>query len=187
MWLVPRGWIVFGDPTIPQQHLPLGQSIFSSHSVRGQSPLRQRISTLRTPQPAPLSFGRPPATESIYIQSRRILSTLAKLPPNPSLRTVDQLRPVIQNYMNNTATAVPAEFIDKTRALKAAVVSIGTPWNYYYLYANNSMTYQQLWNGTQFQLFPLVSGKIPPPRTQGTANLTGTSGTVTIPIACCRL
>ena len=104
----------------------------------------------------------------------------------PSLRTVDELRTVIKNYMNDDPpdAPVPAAFIEAVRALRTAVNTIASPWRYYYITAAGTRTYQTLWNGagTDFELFPLVNAAVPPPTTQGTANLVGTSGGVTIPI-----
>ena len=105
----------------------------------------------------------------------------------PSLRTVDELRTVIKNYMNDDPpdAPVPAAFIEAVRALRTAVNTIASPWKYYYINAAGTRMYQTLWNGavTDFELFPpLVNDAVPPPTTQGTANLTGSSGGVTVPV-----
>ena len=114
-----------------------------------------------------------------------LLSTGA-ISAQPSLRTVDELRTVIKNYMNDDPpdAPVPAAFIEAVRALRTAVNTIASPWRYYYITAVGTQTYQTLWNGagTDFELFPLVNDAVPPPTTQGTANLTGTSGGVTVPV-----
>ena len=105
----------------------------------------------------------------------------------PSLRTVDDLRTVIKNYMNDDPpdAPVPAAFIEAVRALRTAVNTIASPWRYYYITAAGTQTYQTLWSGagTDFELFPLVNDAVPPPTTNGTANLTGTSGGVTVPVS----
>ena len=114
-----------------------------------------------------------------------LLSTGA-ISAQPSLRTVNALRTVIKNYMNDDPpdAPVPAAFIETVRALRTAVNNIGSPWNYNYINAAGTRTYQDLWDGagTDFELFPLVNDAVPPPTTQGTANLTGTSGGVTLPV-----
>ena len=114
-----------------------------------------------------------------------LISTGA-ISPQPPLRTVDELRTVIKNYMNDDPpdAPVPAAFIETVRALRTAVNTIANPWRYYYITAAGTQTYQTLWNGagTPFELFPLVNNAVPPPGPHGTANLTGTSGGVTVPI-----
>ena len=102
----------------------------------------------------------------------------------PSLRTVDELRTVIKNYMNDDPpdAPVPAAFIEAVRALRTAVNTIATPWKYYYINAAGTRMDQTLWNGADYQLFPLVNDAVPPPTTDGTANLTGSSGGVTVPV-----
>ena len=111
--------------------------------------------------------------------------------PRPLLRTVSQLREVIKDYMNNDVprdfdgffifshpsprkSDPPAEFIEAVRALRTAVNNIGSPWNYYFLYANGLLTYTTLWKGpgTDYELFPLVNSSVPMPRMHGTADLT---------------
>ena len=101
----------------------------------------------------------------------------------PSLRTVDELRTVIKNYMNDDPpdAPVPAAFIDRVRALKTAVSDIVT-WEYYFLNASGTRYKFVLWDGTNYLLFPLINDVVPPPTTQWTANLTGSSGGVTVPV-----
>ena len=100
------------------------------------------------------------------------------LGPKPPLRTVPQLRDVIYDYMNNTVLP-PAEFIEAVRALRTAVDNMGSPWRYYH----NPNSYYVLWNGANYQLFPIVNDALPMPRTTGTADLTDPTGTLTIPAA----
>ncbi len=97
------------------------------------------------------------------------LITTGAIGPRPPLRTVSQLKADITTYMNDTAGAAPAEFIDRVRALKTAVYDIGTPWRYYY-----SLGYFVLWNGADYQPFPMINDVVQPPITQGTAPLTVT-------------
>ena len=112
------------------------------------------------------------------------LTTTGAIGARPVLRTVYELRADIKTYMNDTAGAAPAEFIDRVRALKTAVSDIGTPWRYYFLNAAGSRTYKVLWNSPDYLLFPLINDVVPPPTTQGTADLTVTTPVpITIPAA----
>ena len=88
----------------------------------------------------------------------------------PSLRTVDELRTVIKNYMNDDPpdAPVPAAFIDNVRALRTAVNTIATPWKYYYINAagtldgsnaladgaGTSITSYSRWSTTRFPRLP---------------------------------
>ena len=113
------------------------------------------------------------------------LTSTGAIGAKPPLRTVNQLRSVIKTYMNNTASATPAEFIDSVRALKTAVSKLSTPWTwkYYYLNAAGAQTYKTLADGTPtgYLLFPMVNNTIPMPDTNGTKNLSTTTP-ITLPI-----
>ena len=102
------------------------------------------------------------------------LTSTGALGPRPPLRTVDQLRTVIKNYLNSIST-VPGEFIDNVRALKTAVDNLGNNWKYYYLNAGGILappkTLRTPSPPLTYYLFPIVNGVVPPPTTQGTANI----------------
>lgn len=100
------------------------------------------------------------------------LTSTGALGPRPPLRTVNQLRTVIKNYLNSMST-VPGEFIDNVRVLKTAVDNLGNSWRYYYLNASSLLAYQPLRGAPPvvYNLFPMVNGVVPPPTTQGTANI----------------
>ena len=112
------------------------------------------------------------------------------LGPKPPLRTVPQLSIVIYEYMNNTVLP-PAEFIEAVRALRTAVRNIApaggrniAPAGGNAKYWSAPATYQVLWGGNPadpYMLFPLVNDVVPMPITQGTADLTDSTTTFTIP------
>ena len=115
------------------------------------------------------------------------LTDTGQIGNRPPLRTVDQLRYVIKDYMNNDVLP-PGDFIEAVRALRTAVINIPIGWEYYYITAAGTRTYMRLWNGanTDFELFPLVNDVVPMPTTQGTADLTDKpppATTLTIPAA----
>ncbi len=120
----------------------------------------------------PVALGATPQNKVDLTTLTTHLIATGAIGYRPSLRTVSQLKVEITTYMNDTAGAAPAEFIDRVRALKTAVYDIGTPWRYYFLNTDGSLAYIVLWDGTNYLPFPaLINDVVPPPTTQGTANI----------------
>ena len=114
------------------------------------------------------------------------LTSTGALGTRPPLRTVDQLRSVIEDYMDNTVT-VPGAFIEAVRELRTAVDDTGssTPINYSYYYLNaDGLRYNKPLKNGNYNTFPLVNDAIAMPTTQGTTDLTtATPVALTIPAA----
>ena len=101
------------------------------------------------------------------------LTTTGAIGVRPTLRTVDQLRDVIEDHMNDVSS-VSGEFIDNVRPLIAAVDALGNSWRYYYLNSAGLLSYETLRQSgppVVYKRFPLVAGVVPPPTTQGTADI----------------
>ena len=120
---------------------------------------------------APVALGATAQNTVGLTQLTTHLTATGAVGTRPPLRTVDQLRSVIEDYMDDPLLS-PSDFINAVKALRTAVNNIGTPWRYWYLNAAGTLTYTDLRDsGGDYKLFPLLNNAVPMPTTQGTAAL----------------